>query len=85
MNRACKLKDSGILFYDLSGCKLDFNTLTPIKESLIKSLNNNRTHYCVGKDVIELRKKVSKKLYRDNSIEVDIDDIIVIPGSKMTL
>lgn len=85
MLKANALKDAGIDIISLAGGEPDFATPNLIKQKAIEEINNNNTHYAVGKGIIALRKAISKKLMEENGVSVSEDEIIVTPGAKMAI
>ena len=63
----------------------DFNVPENIKKAMIKSINENYTHYSSNKGYIELREEISKKFKKDNCISADPENIIVTVGASEAL
>ena len=63
----------------------DFNVPENIKKEMIKSINENYTHYSSNKGYIELREEISKKFKKDNGISADPENIIVTVGASEAL
>lgn len=51
-----------------------------VKQAGIKAIENNRTIYTPSNGIPELRAAISRKLARDNSIQIDPNDISIVPG-----
>lgn len=61
----------------------DFDTPKNIREASKKSIDKGRTHYSTTNGMQELREEISKKLRKQNGINADPDDeIIVTTGSS---
>jgi aspartate/methionine/tyrosine aminotransferase len=56
--------------------------LTPlhIKAAGISAITNDKTEYTPANGIPELREEIRKKLHRENNIEVEINQITVVPG-----
>ncbi|OED30185.1 pyridoxal phosphate-dependent aminotransferase [Methanosphaera sp. WGK6] len=63
----------------------DFDTPKHIIDSLKDALDTKYTHYSQNKGEPELREAISKKLAKDNDINVSDDDIIVTVGASEAL
>jgi aspartate/methionine/tyrosine aminotransferase len=56
----------------------DFDTPQHIKEAAIKAIRDGFSHYTVAPGIIELRKAISEKLYKDNGMKYDPDTEICV-------
>ncbi len=83
--KAKSLKASGIDVINLAGGEPDFDTPKAIKEKAIEELLKGNTHYAVGKGLPRLRDKITRKLKKDNGINITPENIIVTPGAKMAI
>ncbi|KZX10559.1 pyridoxal phosphate-dependent aminotransferase [Methanobrevibacter filiformis] len=63
----------------------DFNIPENTKIAIENSLNEGFTHYTPNKGIIELREAISKKLHKDNNLNVSTDEIIVTVGASEAL
>ena len=63
----------------------DFDTPEHIKEAAIKAIDKGQTHYSSPQGMEELRVAISKKLRRDNHIDVSPEEILVTCGSQEAL
>lgn len=63
----------------------DFSTPEIIKKGGIEAIQNNCTHYTASSGIVELRKAIADKLYKENGLSYDIDEIIVSNGAKQAI
>ena len=85
MAKANDMKKQGVDVIGLGGGEPDFDTPQVIKNVAIAELLNGNTHYAVGKGILKLRERISKKLYDDNGIKMSPDEIVVTPGGKIAI
>lgn len=85
MSMAEKMKREYDDIISLAGGEPDYSTPKTIVEKAKKELDDGNTHYAVGKGLFELRKKIRCKLWKDNGIDIDEEEIIVTPGAKMAI
>ena len=57
-----------------------FETPDHIKEAAIKALRDNQTHYVNSQGIVPLREALSAKLFRDNRVKANADEIIMTNG-----
>lgn len=83
---ARKLKElTGKNIIALSSGEPDFDTPPHIKYAAIKALAEGKTKYTPIVGILKLREKISQKLYKDNNLEYDINQIIVSNGAKQVI
>ncbi len=82
---AKKLKSEGVDVIDLSMGEPDFHTPNSIKEAGINAIEENRTRYTLNQGTIELRTAISAKLKRDNTLDYNLNEIIVSNGAKQSV
>jgi aspartate aminotransferase len=82
---ARKLTASGLDIIDMGVGEPDFDTPKHIVEAGCNSIRMGETHYSPTAGIPELRRAISEKLCRDNSLQVTADDVIVTPGAKMAV
>ncbi|MEA1964101.1 MAG: pyridoxal phosphate-dependent aminotransferase, partial [Candidatus Aerophobetes bacterium] len=73
-----KLEAKGIEVVHLEVGRPDFDTPLHIKEAAKKALDEGFVHYTSSYGIKELREAISKKLSRDNGIEVDPEKEIIV-------
>jgi len=83
--KAKELKDSGKDILSFSAGEPDFDTPQVIKDEAIKAINEGFTKYTAVDGIIELKQAIIDKLKRDNSLEYELDDIMVNVGAKHSL
>ncbi|PKP61741.1 hypothetical protein CVT91_02025, partial [Candidatus Atribacteria bacterium HGW-Atribacteria-1] len=78
-----KLEAKGIEVVHLEIGRPDFDTPVHIKEAAKKALDEGFVHYTSSYGIKELREAISKKLSKDNGIEVNPEkEIIVTTGTS---
>ena len=82
---AQKLNKEKKIYYSLGLGEPNFNTPKYIINSSYKAMIQGKTKYSNPAGIYELRKEISKKLFRENKIISKPDKIVVTPGSKMAL
>ncbi len=85
-DRARALRAEGVDVIDLGGGDPDFITPQHIRDAAAAAMNAGETHYVASNGTPAFRVAISDKLRRDNGIEVDAKDgILVTPGAKAAL
>lgn len=79
------MKAEGQDIVSLAGGEPNFDTPENVKQAAIKALCAGKTHYAVGPGLVELRERIAKKLWEENDIACDADQIIVTPGGKFAI
>ena len=85
MQMANRLKAEGKDIINLAGGEPDFSTPQRISEALFQSIRNGDTHYAVGTGISELKERIARKIFDDNRITANPDQVIVTPGSKYAI
>ena len=80
-----ELKQQGKDVISLSLGEPDFNTPDFIKSSAVQAINDNFSHYTPVPGILELRKSICKKFYRDNNLEFNENQIVVSTGAKQSI
>ena len=62
-----------------------FDTPSNIKEAAWKALKAGRTKYGPTAGIAELRELICEKLFRENQINADSENVIVTPGAKFAV
>jgi len=73
-----KLEAKGVEVVHLEVGRPDFDTPVHIKEAAKKALDEGFVHYTSSYGIKELREAISKKLSKDNGIEVDPEKEIIV-------
>ncbi len=60
----------------------DFNTPENIKNTGIKAIHDNFTHYSPTQGILDLRETVAKYISKTRKIDVSPDEVIATPGGK---
>lgn len=85
-DRARALRAEGVDVIDLGGGDPDFITPQHIRDAAAAAMNAGETHYVASNGTPAFRAAIADKLRRDNGIEVDAKDgILVTPGAKAAL
>ena len=82
---AAEMKAAGKDIIGLGAGEPDFDTPDHIKNAAIEAIKNGETKYTAVDGTPALKKAIAKKFYKDNSIEYNIDEIIVSVGGKQVL
>lgn len=82
IGKAKEMQKTNAAIISLAGGEPDFDTPAPITMGAIRSLLEGNTHYVVGPGILELRKKIQKKLMDENGIICDVGNILLTPGGK---
>ena len=80
-----ELRAQGIDVIDLSLGEPDFDTPQHIKDTAIKAINDNWSHYTPVPGFLDLREAVCTKLKRDNNLDYKPEHIVVSTGAKQSL
>ena len=84
-SRAAELISQGVDVIDFSAGQPDFNTPLNIREAAVKAMDSGKTKYTAGAGTIELREAVSAKLFRENSLTISPNEILISNGEKQSL
>lgn len=85
MEKASLMRASGENIISLAGGEPDFDTPASVAYAGIQGICKGHTHYTSGRGIVPLRKRIAKKLYEDNQIICDPDDVLVTPGGKYSI
>lgn len=80
-----ELRAKGFDVIDLSLGEPDFDTPEHIKQSAVKAVQDNWSHYPPVAGYPDLREAVCTKLKRDNHLEYKPENIVVSAGAKQSL
>ena len=80
--KARDLRSKGKDIISLSSGEPDFNTPDEIKTEAIKAIRNNFTKYTPVDGILDLKKAIKKKLWNENKLSYNIDQITVGVGGK---
>ncbi len=83
--RTAQLRAEGKTVLSLSVGEPDFATPEPIREKGKYAIDHGITKYTAGRGTIELRKAISEKLYRDQKLRYNLDQILVSNGGKHSI
>lgn len=85
LSRAVELERQGHNVINLGIGQPDFKTSPNIVEAAIKALKDGHHGYTPGNGILELRKAVSEDLYNRHNININPDQVVVVPGGKVTM
>ena len=85
LSRANELKSQGKSIINLGIGQPDFRTPENIVEAAIKALTDGHHGYTPANGILELREAVSKDISIRRGADVNPDDIIILPGGKVTI
>lgn len=80
-----ELKRQGIEVTNLSIGEPDFFTPESVKNAGIQAIKDNKTKYDAASGLLELKDAIVNKLKRDNSVEYDVENIVVSSGAKHSI
>ncbi|MEP3333988.1 pyridoxal phosphate-dependent aminotransferase [Sedimentitalea sp.] len=83
--RAGALAAQGMDVINLGIGQPDFRTPDHIVEAAIKALRDGHHGYTPATGIPELREAVSGDLHRRFSVEVNPDNVLIVPGGKVTM
>ena len=83
--KAGQLKASGIDVVSFGVGEPDFNTPKNIIDAAILAMNQGKTKYTAVSGIIELKEAIATKLYKDNGLKYQAENIIVSTGGKQCL
>lgn len=82
---ANKMKEDGIDVISFSAGEPDFNTPENIIARAYEAMKAGKTKYTPTTGILPLKKAITEKLYRDNNLSYNTDQIIVCNGAKQCL
>lgn len=83
--RVAQLKAEGKPVIGLGAGEPDFPTPSHIGDAAVRAIKDGKTRYTAPDGIAELKSAVAEKFRRDNSIDYDLDEIIVSTGGKQVL
>lgn len=84
-SKAADLRRNNKPVYNMSVGEPDFFTPRNIQEAGMFAIQNGHTKYTPGGGTFDLKQAIIKKLSRDNSLNFDINQIVVSCGGKHSL
>jgi len=84
-SKAKKLKSEGFDIVTLAAGEPDFDTPDFVKEAAVEAIKSGFTKYTPTTGIPELKKLISEKFKRDNSLEYSASQIVVSCGAKHSL
>jgi len=83
--RAAELQRQGRDIINLGIGQPDFQTPNHIVEAAVKALRDGHHGYTPAQGILPLREAVSADLKRRHDVEVNPDDVVIMPGGKPTM
>jgi aspartate/methionine/tyrosine aminotransferase len=83
--RAKALEAQGKSVINLGIGQPDFRTPDNIVEAAIRALRDGHHGYTPANGILRLREAVAGDIRRQRGVEVDPDDVVVVPGGKVTM
>ncbi|MGD9804603.1 MAG: pyridoxal phosphate-dependent aminotransferase [Hyphomicrobiaceae bacterium] len=83
--RAAELQRQGKDVINLGIGQPDFQTPKHIVEAAIKALRDGHHGYTPANGILPLREAVAQDLHRRHGVEVNPDNIVIMPGGKPTM
>ena len=83
--RAAELERQGHKVINLGIGQPDFKTADHIVEAAIKALKDGHHGYTPGNGILELRESVAVDIYKRHNVEINPDQVVIVPGGKVTM
>jgi aspartate/methionine/tyrosine aminotransferase len=83
--RAKRLQAQGKSIVNLGIGAPDFRTPEPIVEAACQALREGRHFYTPAKGIPELRQAVAEDVLKHRKVEIDPEQVMIVPGGKPTL
>ena len=83
--RAAELERQGHKVINLGIGQPDFKTADHIVEAAVKALKDGHHGYTPGNGILELRESVAKDIFKRHNVEVNPDQVVIVPGGKVTM
>ena len=83
--RAAALEAEGRSIINLGIGQPDFKTPDHIVEAAIKALRDGHHGYTPANGILPLREAVAADLHKRHGVEVNPDNVVVVPGGKVTM
>lgn len=83
--KANKLKKEGVKVISFGAGEPDFNTPENIQQAAISAMKKGYTKYTAASGISELKKAVCNKLYKDNNIKYNENQIVISNGAKQSI
>jgi aspartate aminotransferase len=83
--RAAELERQGHKVINLGIGQPDFKTADHIVEGAIKALKDGHHGYTPGNGILELRESVAADIYKRHKVEINPDQVVIVPGGKVTM
>ena len=81
-SRAKELKAKGLDVITFGAGEPDFDTPDYIKDAAVEALKAGQTKYTAARGIVELRTIIAEKLWKENGLKYNPDQIIVNIGGK---
>jgi aspartate/methionine/tyrosine aminotransferase len=83
--RAAALEREGKQIINLGIGQPDFKTPPHVVEAAIKALRDGHHGYTPAQGILPLREAVAADLHRRHDVEIDPDNVVIMPGGKPTM
>ncbi len=83
--RAAKLEAGGMDVINLGIGQPDFKTPDHVVEAAVKALRDGHHGYTPANGILPLREAVAADFEKRNSVVVDPNDVVIVPGGKVTM
>jgi len=83
--RAKQLEQQGKSIINLGIGQPDFQTPEHVVEAAVKALHDGHHGYTPANGILELREAVAEDLELRHRVPVDPDEVVVVPGGKVTM
>jgi aspartate/methionine/tyrosine aminotransferase len=82
LRNVAKLQAQGVDVIPMHAGQPDFDTPENIVEAGISALRAGKTRYAPTLGIDSLKKAIAQEMYRSRSVQVEPDNVIVMPGAK---
>ncbi|AYD40088.1 pyridoxal phosphate-dependent aminotransferase [Clostridium fermenticellae] len=83
--KAKEMRSNGIDVVGFGAGEPDFNTPKNIQDAAIEAIKKGYTKYTPASGIVELKKAIVNKFYKDNNLKYNTNQIIVSTGAKQCL
>ena len=83
--RAAKLQAGGMDVINLGIGQPDFKTPDHIVDAAVKAMRDGHHGYTPANGIVELREAVAADFEKRNGVVIDPDNVVVVPGGKVTM
>lgn len=83
--KANQLKKDGVKIISFGAGEPDFNTPLNIQEAAVSAMKKGYTKYTAASGIPELKRAICDKLYKDNNLKYNENQIVISNGAKQSI